>query len=171
MEVSIKSLPPGPSPTRTSRSWFEFVRGRIILKVGWSVTLQPARIWKTDIQQRSYENPICWLNCTITTMKLVWNMIFLLILRFGWIPETIKNTYKILANSEMQTFLAGMYLLATLSKKYIIMILKHQNKMVKGHTVLCNLSIRSRALKKSCFMYIYCIMHMLHNLQKICCLC
>ena len=33
LEVSRKSLPPGPSPSRSSRPGFEFARGRIILKV------------------------------------------------------------------------------------------------------------------------------------------
>ena len=69
--------------------------------------------------------------------------------RYGWIPETIKSTYQILANSEIQTFLVGVYLLAYLSKIYMKMFLKYENKMVKEHTVLCNLSIRSRALKKA----------------------
>ena len=41
LEVTRKSLPTSPGPSRTSRPGFELYRGQIILKVCWLVILQP----------------------------------------------------------------------------------------------------------------------------------
>ena len=41
LEVTRKSLPTSPGPSRTSRPGFELYRGQIILKVWWPVILQP----------------------------------------------------------------------------------------------------------------------------------
>ena len=50
LEVTRKSLPSGPGPSRISRPGFDVYRGQIILKVWWLVTLQPFNLQTPNFQ-------------------------------------------------------------------------------------------------------------------------
>ena len=50
LEVTRKSLPTGPGPSRTSWPGFELYRGQMILKVWWPVILQPFDQWTPNFQ-------------------------------------------------------------------------------------------------------------------------